>query len=472
MLHIRLAISLLLTVAFLPRTLEAQYSRDSGQYVILSAQYGTEWHHVDVTDRLKEFARRDLIFRMGNRAFGIDPDPGRVKALRIYARGADGREHMFEFREGSTVDGSQFRGWGRGDWGREAWSGRWEGGDGGGGDREADDYVILSAQYGTERNHVDVTDRLKQLARQDRTFLMGNDTFGVDPDYGRVKVLRIYARGPDGRERMFEYREGTPVDGSQFRGWGEGDWGRERWSGRWEGGGDQGGDNSGDRRDDNRDYNRGDNRDSGEYVILSAQYGTDRNHVDVTNRLKELARQDRTFLMGNNTFGVDPDYGRVKALRIYARGPDGGERMFEYRERSLVDGSQFRGWGRGDWGTARWSGRWEGGNDNRGDNNRGENRDTGEYVILSAHYGTQHRHVDVTDRLKELARQDRSFVMGNSTFGVDPEPGRRKALRIHTRGPDGRERTFEFREGSTVDGSQFRGWGRGDWGNEQRSDRW
>jgi hypothetical protein len=317
--------------------------------------------------------------------------------------------------------------------------------------RDAGEYVILSAQYGTERNHVDVTDRLKQLARQDRTFLMGNNTFGVDPDYGQVKVLRIYARGPDGSERMFEYREGSLIDGSQFRGWGRGEWGNERWSGRWEG----------------RGSDRGDYRDSGEYVILSAQYGTERNHVDVTNRLKELARQDRTFLMGNNTFGVDPDYGRVKVLRIYARGPDGGERMFEYREGSPVDGSQFRGWGRGEWGNERWSGRWEGGGDNRGDD-----RDAGEYVILSAHYGTQHRHVDVTDRLKGLARQDRVFLMGNNTFGVDPDPGRRKALRIHTRGPDGRERTFEFREGSTVDGSQFRGWGRGDWGNEQRSDRW
>src|SRR5438874_4228 len=64
---------------------------------------------------------------------------------------------------------------------------------------------------------------------------MGNSTFGVDPDPGQVKALRIYARGPDGRERMFEYREGSTVDGSQFSSWGSGDWGNERWSGRWEG---------------------------------------------------------------------------------------------------------------------------------------------------------------------------------------------------------------------------------------------
>jgi hypothetical protein len=214
---------------------------------------------------------------------------------------------------------------------------------------DSGEYVILSAQYGTAQHHVDVTNRLKELARQDRTFRMGNSTFGVDPDKGRDKTLRIYARGPNGQERMFEYREGSTVDGSQFRSWGRGDWGQGGWSGNWEGGGYGGG-----------GYGGGDDRDSGQYVILSAQYGTARHHVDVTNRLKELARQDRTFRMGNSTFGVDPDKGQDKTLRIYARGPNGQDRMFEFREGSTVDGSQFRGWGRGDWGQGGWNGGWEG----------------------------------------------------------------------------------------------------------------
>lgn len=343
--HTRLAIWLLLAAAFLPGIpAQAQYARDSGEYVILSAQYGTGEHHVDVTDRLRELARQDRTFVMDNYTFGVDPDYGRVKVLRIYARGSEGRERMFEFREGSLVDGSQFRGWGEGDFGRGGWSGRWElVGDDDDRDRNRDEgqFVILSAQYGTAERHVDVTNRLKELARSDRTFVMGNDTFGVDPDYGRVKVLRIYARGPEGDERMFEFREGSLVDGSQFRGWGRGDWGGRGWSGRWEGGG---------RDRDRRDY---DDRDQGQYLILSAQYGTRRHHIDVTDRLKDLARTDRTFVMNNDTFGADPDYGRVKVLRIYARGPDGGERMFEFRENSLVDGSVFRGWGRGDWGNER-----------------------------------------------------------------------------------------------------------------------
>ncbi len=129
MFQVRLALFALLGAALLPATLaQAQYPPDAGQYVILNAQYGTNEHHVDVTQRLRELARHDRTFVMGNNTFGVDPDYGRVKVLRIYARGPKGRERMFEFREGSVVDGSMFRGWGGGDWGRGGWSGHWEGG--------------------------------------------------------------------------------------------------------------------------------------------------------------------------------------------------------------------------------------------------------------------------------------------------------------------------------------------------------
>lgn len=128
MTKLRLILPLLVAIAFLPATLTAQ---DEGAYVILNAQYGTSEHHVDVTARLRDLARQDRLFRMGNSTFGVDPDHGRIKFLRIYARGPDGQERMFEYREGGTVDGSQFRGWGRGDWGNDQWNGGWEGHRGG-----------------------------------------------------------------------------------------------------------------------------------------------------------------------------------------------------------------------------------------------------------------------------------------------------------------------------------------------------
>jgi len=129
MLTTRILNVLLMFGLFVPGLAMAQYgSPDQGQYSILSAQYGTGGRHVDVTNRLRELAQADRSFRMGNSTFGVDPAPGERKVLRIYARGPNGQERMFEYPEGSTVDGAQFRGWGRGDWGRGGgWSGHWEG---------------------------------------------------------------------------------------------------------------------------------------------------------------------------------------------------------------------------------------------------------------------------------------------------------------------------------------------------------
>ena len=220
-------------------------------------------------------------------------------------------------------------------------------------------------------------------------------------------------------------------------------------------------------------------QDEGQYTIVSAQYGTARHHVDVTNRLKQLARQDRTFQMGNQVFGVDPDPGQIKTLRIYATDPNGRERMFEYREYSTVDGAMFRGWNTGQWGNGRWSGRWEGDRDQddygarRNDNGYGNPRgDAGQYVIEKAEFGTARHHVDVTDRLKQLARQDVSFRMDFRSLGVDPDPGHPKMLRIFARDQNGRERTFDYPEFSTIDGAMFRSWQSGNWGYDRRERQW
>jgi len=204
----------------------------------------------------------------------------------------------------------------------------------------AQEYRIVRADYGAGDQRVDVTQRLRELARDNAVFRMGNSTFGIDPAPGVVKTLRIFAQRHNGKTRVFEYREGSTVDGSIFAGWRGGDWG-----------------------DDHRD--RDDHRDDravqgGQYVILRAFYGVPGRNVDVTQRLRDLARDNAVFRMGNSTFGIDPAHGVVKTLRIFARGPNGDVRMFEYQEGSTVDGSVFAGWGRGDWGRGEWHGDWDG----------------------------------------------------------------------------------------------------------------
>lgn len=285
----------------------------------------------------------------------------------------------------------------------------------------AQQYQIISADYGAGNQRVDVTQRLQQIAASNSTFRMGNSTFGVDPARGQVKTLRIFARDPrNGGTRTFEYREGATVDGAQFSGWsgGGGYWGNLP------------------------------SRPGEQYQIIRADYGVGNRRVDVTQRLRQIANSDQTFRMGNSTFGVDPAPGQVKSLRIFARGPRGQERTFEYPENSLVDGALFTGWSGGSWGG--------GGNVNQ-------------YVILRADYGAGNRRADVTQRLQQIASTNRTFRMGNDTFGMDPAPGQVKTLRIYARDQrGGGNRTFEYREGSIVDGAQFTGWSAGNWGNIPR----
>ncbi|MEP6874160.1 MAG: hypothetical protein ABI887_07315 [Burkholderiales bacterium] len=209
-------------------------------------------------------------------------------------------------------------------------------------------------------------------------------------------------------------------------------------------------------------------RDSGELRILQARYGTAQRNVDVTQRLQELARSDQSFRIQNGIFGVDPDEGRTKTLRIFARGPNGQTQVFEYREGDVLDGSRFAGWSGGRWGDSNYRGGW--GDSPRGD--RGTRGDDGQYRIQQALYGTSRRNIDVTQRLRELARSDRSFRLTNDLFGTDPAEGRVKTLRIYARMPDGTNKTFEYREGSVIDGNQFVGWGRGDWGQDGRRGGW
>ncbi|MEO5734392.1 MAG: hypothetical protein ABIQ87_11965, partial [Rubrivivax sp.] len=158
--------------------------------------------------------------------------------------------------------------------------------------------------------------------------------------------------------------------------------------------------------------------DESEFRIVGARYGTDERDVDVTDKLREQARRQRSVTLDNSTFGVDPDPGRVKTLRVQARDRSGRLQSFEFNERDTLDGTRFSGFERGN----RDRGGREGG--------RGSSSDNGEHKILQARYGTANRNVDVTASLKALARRDRSFQLENATFGVDPDPGRVKTLRI------------------------------------------
>ncbi len=275
------------------------WARDDGDWQILNARYGTPQRNIDVTDQLKELARRDDRVRVTNGLFGDDPDVGRTKVLRIYARNRDGGTRVFEFPEGSVIDGNDFTGWRRGDWGQGG-NGGWDGP--GGNDDGA--YAILGARYGVPEASIDVTGRLRELARRDAKVRVTNDLFRDDPAVGRTKMLRIYARDRSGQVRTFDYREGAWIDGGQFTGWGRGDWGQGGWNGGWDG-------RPGSYNPDG--YGPVQER----LYIVRATYGSGGRAVDVTDRLRSISRGGVLDVrVDNDLFGGDPAYGEQKTLRV------------------------------------------------------------------------------------------------------------------------------------------------------------
>jgi hypothetical protein len=275
----------------------AQYGQDRGQWQILGARYGTADRNIDVTQTLRSLAQQDTTFRITNRTFGSDPAPGMIKSLRIYARGPKGATRMFEYVENDVIDGTQFTGWSSGSWGQGGWDGGWGNP---GYDRAADigQWRILGARYGTPDRNVDVTERLRSLAKQDAKFKVTNKTFGNDPAPGVIKTLRIYARGPGGATRTFEYGENHIVDGAIFTGWRSGDWGRGSWNGGW-------------------GYDSASDVSQGGVTIVGAQYGYGSSRRDVTYRLRSLVRDGRIAIrVDNDTMGGDPAPGRPKQLWV------------------------------------------------------------------------------------------------------------------------------------------------------------
>lgn len=323
-----LARGLLVALALIAALMAASsaWARDGGDWQILNARYGTAQRNVDVTDRLRDLARSDRRVKITNDLFGVDPAPREWKTLRIYARSRSGENRTFEYREGNVIDGDNFTGWGRGDWGQGGGNGNWEGPRPGGDRQDDGGFQILAARYGVPDAHIDVTGRLKELARRDARVQITNGLFRDDPAPRQWKTLRIYARGRDGQVRTFEYKEGEWIDGSQFTGWGRGDWGQGGWNGGWDG--RPGNNNPG-------GFNPGgygpaaDNR----VTIVRATYGSGRNVVDVTQRIRNISRGGPLDVrVDNDLTERDPAVGDRKTLRVYFIVGRGQEQMAEARE--------------------------------------------------------------------------------------------------------------------------------------------
>lgn len=159
---------------------------------IASAYYGSPNEvGVDVTHRVQRFADYGEPFRVGNDTLSIDPSPRHRKALVVIYK-VNGQQISDCVQEGGVF---YFRN------GEESASDRQE---------RKPAVRIIQALYGARERYVDVTGYVRQLARDQRTFTVSNDTFGIDPFRGRQKWLKIsYLRGDE--RRKLQYAEGDQV---------------------------------------------------------------------------------------------------------------------------------------------------------------------------------------------------------------------------------------------------------------------
>ena len=262
-----------------------------GEYQVTRATYGTSWQGMDVTQRVRQLAQQGGSFQVGNDLFGADPAPNQRKALRIEAQGWDGRARTFEVAESQWLDTAPFAPQGGGGW--YPGQGQGPGHDQGHWNHSSQ---VLQATYGTPWQGMDVTERVRQLARQGSGFSVGNDLFGADPAPNQRKVLRVQIRGRDGRIQTAEYAESSWVSPSQLV----------------DGYGGNGG------------YNPG-GPGYGYLTIHRATYGDGYRQVDVTQRLRSYIYDGRLNVeAGNDLAGTDPAPNRRKQLYVeYSVGNNG-----------------------------------------------------------------------------------------------------------------------------------------------------
>jgi len=274
----------------------AQYS-SQGHYNSNSVMYGPGWQvmkatwgsgnrWMDVTYQVRVLLSGNGMVKVNNQNLGGDPAVGADKTLHIAARNSQGQRRDFTFKEGSSIDASQFYNYGGGIGG---------GGSGGGGSG----WQVMWAEWGAGNQRMNVTDRVRALLSGNGMVKVNNQNMGGDPAVGAGKTLWISARNTRGQTRQFTYKEGSSVDASQFYNYGNypGPGGP--------GPGYPGGPGGGGH---------------GDLRIMRAYYGLNNRTVDVTDRLRNM--QQGNYLdvqVNNNNMGGDPAPGADKVLTVIYR---------------------------------------------------------------------------------------------------------------------------------------------------------
>jgi hypothetical protein len=174
------------------------------------------------------------------------------------------------------------------------------------------------------------------------------------------------------------------------------------------------------------------------WQVVKAEWGAGNRWMDVTNQVRILLSGNGMVQVNNRNMGGDPAAGAEKILRIQARNDQGQQRQFTFKEGSAIDASQFYSYG--------------GGIGPGNPSNPG-------WQVMFADWGAGDRRADVTQRVRVMLSGNGMVRVNNQNLGVDPWKGADKVLRISARDARGQVRQFSYKEGASIDASQFYNYG-------------
>jgi len=265
---------------------QGQYNHNGVMYgpgwQVMKAEWGSGNRWMDVTYQVRILLSGNGMVRVNNQNMGGDPAVGADKTLRIQARNFQGQHRSFTFKEGSSIDASQFYNYG--------------GGIGGGGNGSG--WQVMWAEWGSGNRRTNVTDRVRTLLSGNGMVKVSNQNMGGDPAVGADKTLWISARDSRGQVQQFTYREGSNIDASQFYNYGN-----------YPGPGGPG-----------PGYPGGPGGGYGDLQIVRAYYGLNNRTADVTQRLRSMVQGNYLDVqVNNNNMGGDPAQGADKVLTVIYR---------------------------------------------------------------------------------------------------------------------------------------------------------
>jgi len=167
------------------------------------------------------------------------------------------------------------------------------------------------------------------------------------------------------------------------------------------------------------------------WQVIRAEWGASDHWMNVTYQLRALLSGSGMVRVNNQNMGGDPAVGAEKHLRILARNEEGQSREFSFKEGSSINAGEFYNY------------------------DAGISDDRPGWRVLWADYGIGNRRVNVTERVRALLSGSVMVRVNNENMGGDPAVGADKALRISARDARGEIQHFIFKEGSTIDASQF-----------------